>query len=84
MYGDESIENALEETVSFVKKELLRLEELKKVYDKKVKIAVDIDDTILATKELEEYYWQIFLQEHPEIDKNKKYQWGDKELALFW
>lgn len=84
VYDDESIEAALEETAVFVKKELIRLEKIKKEYDTKIKIAVDIDDTILSTKELEKYYWQIFLHEHNEIDAKKKYQWGDKELSLFW
>ena len=84
VYDDKSIEEALEETAVFVKKELIRLEKIKKEYDTKIKIAVDIDDTILSTKELEKYYWQIFLHEHNEIDTKKKYQWGDKELSLFW
>ena len=53
-------------------------------YDTKIKIAVDIDDTILSTKELEDYYWGIFLENHPEIDDTKEYHWGDSELALFW
>ena len=39
--------------------------------DTKYKIAVDIDDTLLSTKELEDYYWNIFLQENPDIDFNK-------------
>ena len=84
IYDDESIENALDETVIFVKKELEKLKQLKLEYDSKVKIAVDIDDTILSTKELEEHYWNIFLNNHPEIDKTKEYRWGDSELTLFW
>lgn len=84
IYNDESIEKALDETTQFVKKELLRLKDIKKEYDSKTKIAVDIDDTILSTKELEDYYWRIFLENHPEIDSTKEYHWGDPELALFW
>ena len=49
-----------------------------------MKIAIDIDDTILSTKELEEKYWNIFINNHPEIDNTKEYHWGDPELALFW
>lgn len=84
VYDDESIKRALEETVIFVRKELKRLEELKKEYDSKIKIAIDIDDTILSTKELEEKYWNIFINNHPEIDNKKEYHWGDSELSLFW
>lgn len=74
----------IKETAEFIKQELKRLETIKQEYDKKIKIAVDIDDTILCTKELEEYYWQEFLEKNPDIDKNKQYAWGDPELALFW
>ncbi len=84
LYDDKSIEASLDETTQFVKQELLRLEAIKKEYDSQIKVAVDIDDTILATKELEDYYWKIFLKEHPEIDGTKEYHWGDLELALFW
>lgn len=84
IYDDQSIEKALDETAQFVRQELLRLKDVKKEYDSKVKIAVDIDDTILSTKELEDYYWKVFLKEHPEIDGSKEYHWGDPELALFW
>lgn len=84
IYDDESIEKALDETAQFVRQELLRLKDVKKEYDSKVKIAVDIDDTILSTKELEDYYWKVFLKDHPEIDGSKEYHWGDPELALFW
>lgn len=84
IFDDESIEAAINECTIFVKEELKRLPIIKKKYDSKIKIAVDIDDTILSTKELEEYYWKIFINNHPEIDKNKKYKWGDPELALFW
>lgn len=84
IYDDESIEKALDETIQFVKQELLRLKDIKKEYDSKIKIAVDIDDTILSTKELEDYYWKFFLNEHPEIDGTKEYHWDDPELALIW
>ena len=60
IYDDESIGNSLNETVAYVKKELERLKQIKLEYELKIKIAVDIDDTILSTKELEEYYWNIF------------------------
>ncbi len=84
IYDDESLEKALDETTNFVKEELERLKKVKNEYDSKIKIAVDIDDTILSTKELEEFYWNKFLEEHPEIDKTKEYKWGDAELSLFW
>ena len=74
----------IKETAEFIKKELKRLEIVKQEFDKKIKIAVDIDDTILCTKELEEFYWKEFLKNNPNIDRNKKYIWGDPELALFW
>ena len=45
---------------------------------------MDIDDTLLSTKKLEMYYWNIFLQENPDIDPNKEYKWGDSELIKFW
>ena len=66
----------IKETAEFIKKELKRLEIVKQEFDKKIKIAVDIDDTILCTKELEEYYWQEFLKDNPDIDRNKKYVWN--------
>ena len=84
IYDDESIELAIEQTIEFVRKELIRLKTIKEEYDKKIKIAVDIDDTILSTKELEDYYWKKFIEKHPEIDKSIKYKWGDPELILFW
>ena len=84
VYDDESIESAMEETTEYVKKELERLKKIKKEYDKKIKIAVDIDDTILSTKELEIIYWEKFLDNHPEIEITKEYKWGDPELELFW
>ena len=84
IYDIDIIINDIKETTIFIKEELERLKEIKIEYDKKVKIAVDIDDTILSTKELEEYYFKEFLDNNPDIDPNKKYKWGDSELALFW
>lgn len=84
IYDLEDITNSIHETVEFIKQELERLKTLKLTLDTKFKIAVDIDDTLLATKELEKYYWGIFLQENPDIDPNKEYKWGDPELAKFW
>ena len=84
IYDDKSIDAALIETIEFVKLELERLIQIKQEYDTKIKIAVDIDDTILSTKELEIFYWNIFLNNHPEIDAKREYRWGDPELALFW
>lgn len=73
----------IKETAEFIKQELNRLEVVKQQNDGKIKIAVDIDDTILCTKELEEFYWQEFLNDNPNIDKNKQYVWGDPELSIF-
>ena len=84
IYDVNDIIKYINETVDFIRKELERLKEIKMEYDKKVKIAVDIDDTILSTKELEEYYFKEFLDNNPDINPNKEYKWGDSELALFW
>ena len=84
IYDIEDILAFIQETVEFVKRELERLQKLQTSLDKQYKIAVDIDDTLLSTKELETYYWQIFLNQHPDIDPNKTYQWGDFELSQFW
>lgn len=84
LYPLDDIIKYINETTKVVKKELKTLKAKKEIYDKKIKIAVDIDDTLLCTKELEDYYWQEFLKNNPEIDPNHKYVWGDKELADFW
>ena len=73
----------IKETKTFVEQELERLKKVKEENEKKIKIAVDIDDTILCTKELVEYYWKEFIKNNSQIE-NKKYKWGDPELALFW
>ena len=80
----EDVLNDIYETTNFVKEELKRLDIIKKENDSKIKIAIDIDDTILNTKELKDYYWNIYLNENPSIDPNKNYVWGDIELANFW
>lgn len=56
LYDHDDIEKYLNDTVMFVKKELNQLKQIKEQDDLKIKIAVDIDDTLLCTKELEEYY----------------------------
>ena len=84
VYDNKSIIKAISDTTEFVLNELENLKHMKKKYDKKIKIAIDIDDTLICTKELEEYFWKKFLNEHPEIDSQKEYVWGDKELQLFW
>ena len=84
LYDYNDIERYLDETVIFVKKELDRLKQIKKQDDMKIKIAVDIDDTLLCTKELEEYYWDIFLKDNPDVNPNQEYTWGDPTLAKFW
>ncbi len=84
IYDIDQVIAHIKETVEFVKEELKRLEIIKAGNDKKIKIAVDIDDTLLCTKELEELYWQEFLKNNPDIDSSKQYVWGDPELALFW
>ena len=84
IYDIDCVINDIKTTTEFIKKELERLLEIKREYDKKIKIAVDIDDTILCTKELEEYYRNEFINSNPDIDPNKEYKWGDPELAKFW
>ena len=56
IYDINQIVSQIRETVEFVKEELKRLETIKVENDTKIKIAVDIDDTLLCTKELEEFY----------------------------
>lgn len=84
IYDIDQIISYIKETAEFVRQELKKLAIIKKENDSKVKIAVDIDDTLLSTKELEDFYWQKFLKDNPDIDSNKQYVWGDSELALFW
>lgn len=84
IYDINQVVSDIRETTEFVRRELKRLEIIKNENDNKVKIAVDIDDTILCTRELEELYWQEFLKNNPNVDSNKQYVWGDPELALFW
>lgn len=68
----------IKETASFVKKELKRLKHLKEENLKKINIAVDIDDTILSTKELKDYYWDKFVNDNSDLDisKNDKKFWN--------
>lgn len=84
IYDIDDILEGIKLTTEYIKKELERLKEIKRESDSKIKIAVDIDDTILCTKELEEYYWNEFINNNPGIDPNKDYKWGDPELAKFW
>lgn len=84
IYDLNEIIKSIQEVVTFIKRELNRLEQFKLDYDNRYKIAVDIDDTILSTEELEAYYWAIYLKENPNIDANKEYKWGDPEVADFW
>lgn len=84
IYDLDDIINRIKETVEFIKQELERLKALKSDIDTKYKIAIDIDDTLLSTKELEVYYWNIFLQHNTNIDPNKEYKWGEPELSKFW
>ena len=61
-----------------------KLEKQQIIRNKTYKVAIDIDDTLLSTKELETYYWKIFCQKNPNINPNKKRTWGDPILAKFW
>lgn len=80
---DDFIEH-IDETIQFIKKELINLKQIKLEDDKKIKIAVDIDDTLLCTKELENHYWNIFLKENPHINPNQEYTWENPIIAQFW
>lgn len=84
IYDLDDILKYIKETAKFIKLELERLKKKYLLFDKKFKIAIDIDDTLLSTKELERYYWKIFLKDNPNINPNKDYKWGDPELAKFW
>ncbi len=84
IYDFNDILKYIKETTEFVKKELKRLKESYELSNKKFKIAVDVDDTILSTKELEEYYFKIFLKDNPDINPNIEYKWGSPILIKFW
>lgn len=84
IYDYNDVEKHIDETVSFIKQELNRLKLIKEEDEKKVKIAVDIDDTLLCTKELEDYYWCQFLKDNPDINPNQEYKWGNPILTKFW
>ena len=84
LYGIDDIEKNLNKTTRFIKSELYRLKGFKKIEDNRKKIAIDIDDTLLDTKELKDYYWELFIKNNPEVDPNLEYKWGDPILAKFW
>ena len=84
VYEPKDIIQYIKETANFIEKELKRLEKQQIIRNKTYKIAIDIDDTLLSTKELETYYWKIFCQENPNINPNKKRTWGNPVLAKFW
>ena len=84
IYDVNQVISYIKETAKFVKQELKKLAIIKEEYSTRIKIAVDIDDTIICTKELENFYWQEFLKNNSNIDPDKHYLWGDPELALFW
>ena len=84
IYNYDDVEKYIDETVKFIKLELNKLKQIKEEDEKKIKIAVDIDDTLLCTKELEEYYWRLFLKDNPDINPNQEYKWGNPVLAKFW
>lgn len=84
IYDINQVISFINETTEFIKQELKKLEMIKKENDKKIKIAIDIDNTILCTKEIEKFYWQKFLDNNPNINKDKKYELKDPEITLFW
>ena len=84
LYDYNEVEKHLDETVNFIKQELKHLKQIKEENDKKIKIAIDIDDTLLDTEELKNHYWPIFLKDNPNIDPNGEYHWGNPVLAKFW
>ena len=84
LYDFNTFEQHIDDTVNFIKKELINLGELKEDNDKRIKIAVDIDDTLLRTKELEDHYWKEFLANNPDVDPNQEYTWGNPILTKFW
>ena len=84
LYDYNDIKKYIDETIIYIKKELNRLNQIKEEDDNIIKIAIDIDDTLLSTKELEEYYWSIFLKDNPNINPNIEYKWGDPILSEFW
>ena len=84
VYDFNEYEKHIDETVEFVKSELIRLKGIKELDDNKIKIAVDIDDTLLCTKELEKYYWDKFLHDNPDINPEQEYSWGNPVLSRFW
>ncbi len=75
----DEIIKSIDEVVKYIKKELKRLEIKKATLDMKYKIAIDIDDTLLDTKELKDFYWNIFLQENSHINLRK-----ELKIEEFW
>lgn len=84
VYDISVIDKYINDTVVFVKKELKKLEDIKNSNDKKIKIAVDIDETILNTWELVEKYWKIYVVDHPGLGDLKKYDWDNPKLTSFF
>ncbi len=84
IYDIDEVISDIHKTKEHVEKELAKLALLQENNINKIKIAVDIDDTILCTKELEKLYWEKFLLDNPEVDADKEYKCGDMELSIFW
>ncbi|MDD3453348.1 MAG: hypothetical protein PHN42_03615 [Bacilli bacterium] len=70
-------------TCDFIKKEIKRLELMKIKYDQSIKIAIDIDDTMLSTTELQSYYENVFLNENPQYTRSDL-DWGKEGCIKFW
>ena len=84
VYDFNKFEQHIDDTVEFVKQELVRLNKIKELEDNKIKIAVDIDDTLLCTEESKNYYWDIFLKVNPDINPVQERTGNNPIITRFW
>ena len=84
VYDFDKFEQHINDTVDFIKKELVRLKQIKDIDDSKIKIAVDIDNTILCTEEAKNYYWDIFLKENTDINPIQERTGDNPIIVRFW
>ena len=84
VYDFDKFEKHIEDTVEFTKSELIRLRHIKELDDLRIKIAVDIDDTLLCTEEKKNECWEEFLRNHPDINPDQERTWDNPIIVQFW